>query len=92
MKPLQRKIISGVLAILLLAVSTAAFAATTNITGFVTVRGGKYVLLSLNDVYVLEGNEVNSKMLGKDVMVTGAVEEKNEIKTIDVYLYEEIEE
>jgi hypothetical protein len=88
-KGINRVIFAPVIAFFLM-LSMVAHAATTNVTGYVEIKGGKYVLLTTNDVYVLEGDEVSSQMIGKEIVVTGSVETKNEVKIISVYIYDEI--
>lgn len=75
---------------LILIIATAS-ATTISITGTVEKAGGRYVLLTVNDVYVLGGDNISAEIIGMEITVTGRVETINEVKVMNVYIYDKVE-
>ena len=75
---------------LILIIATAS-ATTISITGTVEKAGGRYVLLTVNDAYVLGGDNIPAEIIGMEITVTGRVETINEVKVMNVYIYDKVE-
>jgi hypothetical protein len=91
-KSIKISIATSLIAFSLISIGMAASAVTTvSITGTVEKAGGKYVLLTVNDVYVLGGEQIPAEIIGKEITVTGTVEMINKVKVIDRYIYDKIE-
>lgn len=75
----------------LIFICMTASATTVSVTGTVEKKAGTYVLLTTNDVYVLGGNQIPADVIGKEIVVTGKVETKNNVKVMDLYIYDKIE-
>lgn len=70
---------------------TASAAITISVTGTVEKAGERYVLLTVNDVYVLGGDQIPAEIIGMEITVTGTVETINKVKVIDSYIYDKVE-
>ncbi len=88
---IKASIAASLIALSLLFVTMTASATTVNVTGIVEVRGGRFVLLTVNDVYVLGGDQIPADIIGKEIVVTGSVEMKNQIKVINVFIYDKVD-
>lgn len=81
----------SLIAFSLIFISMAASAATISVTGTVEKAGGRYVLLTVNDVYVLGGDQIPAEIIGMEITVTGTVETINKVKVISLYIYDKVE-
>ena len=92
MKMNKKSIIASIFIAMFLVVGTVCLAvAEEPITGTVAEDGDQIVLNAADGSYVLEG-DVAPEMIGKKVMVTGTVAEKDDMKVISVTSLEAIDE
>lgn len=92
MKRLIKTLIAtSLIAFSLICIGMTASATTISVTGTVEKAGGRYVLLTVNDVYVLAGDQIPAEIIGMEITVTGTVETENDIKVMDLYIYDTVE-
>lgn len=72
-------------------ISMTASAAIICITGTVEKAGESYVLLTANDVYVLGGDQIPAEIIGTEIIVTGTVVIKNDVKVMDLYIFDALD-
>jgi hypothetical protein len=92
MKEFRKRVVTGLVVTMLMAIAVSGFCATADITGTVEQKGEIVILFTPDDTYVLKGNELLPRMIGKKVTVTGEIEEKDMVKVITVTSFEEVEE
>jgi len=93
MKTTKKSIITGLAAAIVLVLAVTGMAmADESVTGTVAAKGEIIVLDAADSSYVLEGSDMTPEMVGKKVIVTGTVAEKEDIKVINVLSIEEVKE
>ena len=93
MKTCTRKVVTGVVTmVLMLVVAGGRAMAGDSITGTITEKGDMILLDATDGSYVLEGSDKAPEMIGKTVKVTGTVAEKDNVKVINVLSVEEVKE
>lgn len=92
MKMNKKSIITGLFVAMFLVVGTIGPAvAEEPITGMIAEEGDYIILDTEDGTYILEG-DVTSEMVGKKVMVTGTIAEKDDMQVISVTSFEEVAE
>jgi hypothetical protein len=93
MKSSKKNIIIGLVLSLFMVVATAGLAsAEDSVTGTIAAQGGIILLDAADGLYLLQGSDMTPDMVGKKVTVTGTIQEKDDLKVIDVLSIEEISE
>jgi hypothetical protein len=92
MKAFGKKTVIGFIAGILVSFSVTGFSAESYIIGTVEKKGDDVILFTPDDTYVLKGRDILPDMVGKKVIVTGAVEVKDQEKEITVTDLKEINE
>lgn len=93
MKSSKKNIIIGIVLALFMVVATVGLAsAEDSVTGTIAAQGGIILLDAADGLYLLQGSDMTPDMVGKKVTVTGTIQEKDDLKVIDVLSIEEINE
>lgn len=88
----KKSIIASLFVAMFLVVGTVGLVvAGEPITGMVAEEGDHIVLDTKDGTYILEG-DVAPEMVGKKIMVTGTIAEKDDMQVISVTSFEEVTE
>ena len=88
----NKRIISLLLAGMMLVASVGLAVAEEHITGMVVEKGDVIVLDAADGSYILEGSDMMADMVGKKVNVTGTIAEEGNARVITVIQIEEATE
>ena len=89
---LNNRMISLLLAVMMLVASAGMAMAEESVTGTIAEKGDIIVLDAADGSYVLEGSDMTEAMVGKKVKVTGTIAEKDDMRVITVMEMEEVTE
>jgi light-regulated signal transduction histidine kinase (bacteriophytochrome) len=88
----NKRIISLLLAGMMLVASVGFVMAEEHITGTIAEKGDVIVLDAADGSYILEGSDMAAEMVGKKVNVTGTIAEEGNARVITVIQIEEATE
>jgi len=93
MQTWKKNVIAGLVTVMLMVVAAAGLAiAEDQVTGTIAAKGDMIVLDAEDGLYLLEGSDMTPDLVGKQVTVTGTIEEKDDLRVIDVLSMEELKE